>query len=59
MKKCDADSIYAATKEFLSQQRNIDITTKLAGLGSDGAAVMVGRHSGVATKFKAEVKKYT
>ncbi|XP_078590444.1 zinc finger protein 862-like [Branchiostoma floridae x Branchiostoma japonicum] len=46
-----ADTIVNKLKEFL-RSIGADLT-KMAGFGSDGAAVMVGRRSGVATQLRA------
>ncbi|KAK3086416.1 hypothetical protein FSP39_018175 [Pinctada imbricata] len=46
-----ADTIMAALKTFFAN--NEIPTRKLIGLGSDGASVMVGRKTGVATQLKS------
>lgn len=35
------------------EEKNINCGTKLVGLGSDGASVMMGRHSGVGVQLKS------
>lgn len=55
LKGCDAQSIYDATHVFIEEKLGIDVSVKVAGLGSDGAAVMIGRNNGVAAKFRAQV----
>lgn len=42
-----AETIYNALMDFM--QEKIDCGTKLVGLGSDGASVMTGQHTGVGT----------
>ena len=45
MKQCDADSL---TRDIASYFEENDISiAKVAGLGNDGASVIVGRHDGV------------
>ncbi|KAE8293775.1 hypothetical protein D5F01_LYC06711 [Larimichthys crocea] len=50
-----AITIVAAIKAFLSSA-DLDIN-KMAGFGSDGAAVMVGRRNGVAAKLRGDNQK--
>ena len=50
MKQCDAEALTEAIIQYLNQ-RKIDIS-KLSGLGSDGASVMVGKHNGVGARMK-------
>lgn len=50
MKECDAPALTEAIIEYL-ENKGIDIS-KVAGLGSDGAGVMVGRHNGVGAILK-------
>ena len=50
MKQCDAEALTEAIVQYLNQ-RKIDIS-KLSGLGSDGASVMVGKHNGVGVRMK-------
>ena len=40
-----------ATKKFC-EEHNLVIKRQLAGIGSDGANVMVGKPNGVATKLR-------
>ena len=46
-----AKSILTAI-EKLCEQNNLDLKNKLIAFGSDGAAVMIGSHGGVATLLK-------
>ena len=47
-----AETIYNALMNFM-EEKNINCGTKLVGLGSDGASVMMGRHSGVGVRLKS------
>ena len=52
MKQCNADSL---TKDIATYFEENDISiAKVAGLGSDGASVMVGRHNGIGAKLKKQ-----
>ena len=53
MKQCDAEALTEAIIQYLNQ-RKIDIS-KLSGLGSDGASVMVGKHNGVGARMKCHL----
>lgn len=44
--------IYNALMNFM-EEKNIDCGTQLVELGSDGAAVMMGHHSGVGVRLKS------
>ena len=46
-----ASTIFSALQK-LCEEEGFDIDGKLVAFGSDGAAVMIGRHSGVATLLK-------
>ena len=50
MKQCDATALTEAIIQYL-EGKQIDVS-KVAGLGSDGASVMVGRHNGVGAMLK-------
>ena len=43
MKQCDADALTKVTVEYL-EEKQIDVT-RVAGLGSDGASVITGKHN--------------
>ena len=47
-----AETIYNELVDFI-RGKNLDCGTQLVGLGSDGAAVMMGRHSGVGVRLKS------
>lgn len=47
-----AETIYNALMNFM-EEKKIDCGTQLMGLGSDGAAVMMGHHSGVGVRLKS------
>ncbi|XP_070564960.1 zinc finger protein 862-like [Ptychodera flava] len=46
-----AEAIESATVAFLDD-KSLEVNPKLAALGSDGASVMVGRKTGVATRMR-------
>ena len=48
--KSDAQVLFGIIEEYLVSQ-GLDLR-KVYGFGSEGAAVMVGRHNGVATRVK-------
>ena len=50
MKQCDASALTEAIVQYLNN-KNIDVE-KISGLGSDGASVMVGQHTGVGARLK-------
>ena len=50
-----AETIEAAILKYLDN-KSLEVS-KLGGFGSDGAAVMTGRHTGVATRLKARTQK--
>ena len=52
MKQCDADSLTRGIATYF-EKNDISIA-KVAGLGSDGASVMVGRHNGIGAKLKKQ-----
>ena len=45
-------NVYEALMNFM-QETNIDCGSQIVGLGSDGAAVMMGRHIGVGVRLKS------
>jgi hypothetical protein len=53
---CSAEGIKSALCGFLTEKHIIENNnySKLMGLGTDGAAVMVGRHNGLGAKLKRE-----
>ena len=50
-----AETIESAILKYLDN-KSFEVS-KLRGFGSDGAAVMTGRHTGVATRLKARTQK--
>ena len=50
LKQCDAQAIFNSIVEYL-ENSSIDIQ-RVSGLGSDGASVMVGQHTGVGARLK-------
>ena len=50
MKQCDATALTEVIVEYLGEKQ-IDVS-RVAGLGSDGASVMTGKHNGVGAKLK-------
>lgn len=50
-----AESIEHAIRKY-ADDKSLDIA-KLRGFGSDGASVMTGRHTGVATQLKAHTPR--
>ena len=50
MKQCDAASLTRAIVEYL-EEKDIELS-KIAGLGSDGASVMVGKQNGVGARLR-------
>lgn len=49
---CQMVKLNNALMNFM-EEKNINCGTKLVGLGSDGASVMMGRHSGVGVQLKS------
>ena len=52
-----ADTIRQSVVTFCDTN-DIGLRNRLAGIGSDGASVMVGRHNGVAMQLKNQVYTY-
>ncbi|XP_070538588.1 E3 SUMO-protein ligase KIAA1586-like [Ptychodera flava] len=55
---CDgrAETLTECVKTF-AERHGIVLNGRLCGLGRDGAAVMIGKKSGVATRLKHEVRQ--
>lgn len=52
----DAETLFRKLTEIFEENR-ID-TSKMIGFGSDGAAVMMGKHSGVGVRMKQDISPH-
>ena len=55
--KADADGIYTAIRSLLTDSLGETWKTKVVGVGTDGASVMLGKTNGVVARLKNEVQR--